>query len=109
MTFTQIREAFEGAEPGTDLYKDLQRECLAMIKKEPANAAAYFLISQFSRSYVILFEEEAVTVDVAAKAKAQMLDYLTRLENVSTQTSAEARLSAVNSIVLDYLQSDRIF
>ncbi|MNO09964.1 hypothetical protein D3C81_2335290 [compost metagenome] len=56
----------------------------------------------------MLYEEEAVTVDIARKAKTTMLDYLHRI--VAAQNgNAEARLAAINAIAADYLHSEKIF
>ncbi|MES2536504.1 MAG: hypothetical protein V4632_11595 [Pseudomonadota bacterium] len=109
---TNLTEAllqFQNSQPGTDAYKELKAACLNLIKGDPHNAAAYYLIAGFARSYVILHEEEAVTFEMANAAKAQMLDYLRRIESILTSLSADARMSSLNSIVLDYLQSDKIF
>jgi hypothetical protein len=109
MNLTEVITQFQDTPPGTDAYKEVKAACLNLIKGDPHNAAAYYLIVGFARSYVILYEEEAVTFDTANKAKAQMLDYMRRIESALTSNSHEARLSSLNSIVLDYLQSERIF
>lgn len=109
MNLTELIAQFEGQQPGTDAYEQIKTVCLNLVGEDSANATAYYLIANFARSYVLLYEEEAVTFDIANKAKAQMLDYLKRIHNVSQNASAEARLSTLNSITLDYLKSDRIF
>ena len=79
MNLAEIVSQFESGEAGTDAYVELRAQCLPLIETDPANAAAYFLIANFARSYVMLYEEEAVTVEVARKAKTAMLDYLHRI------------------------------
>lgn len=108
MNLAEIVSQFEAGEAGIDAYVELRAQCLPLVEKDSANAAAYFLIANFARSYVILYEEEAVTVEIARKAKATMLDYLQRI--VAAQNgSAEARLAAINAIAVDYLNSEKIF
>ncbi|MBF8179629.1 hypothetical protein [Herminiimonas contaminans] len=108
MNLAEIVSQFESGEAGTDAYVELRAQCLPLIEKDSANAAAYFLIANFARSYVMLYEEEAVTVEVARKAKIAMLDYLHRI--VAAQGgNAEVRLAAINAIAVDYLHSDKIF
>jgi hypothetical protein len=109
MNLTELISQFEGQPPGTDAYKQIKTVCLNLASEESANATAYYLIANFARSYVLLYEEEAVTFDIANKAKAQLLDYLKRIHGVSQNASAEARLSTLNAITLDYLKSSRIF
>ena len=108
-SLTEVIAQFENSLAGTDTYKVLKAACLNLIKQDPHHAAAYYPIFVFARSYVILYEEEAVTFETANKAKAQMLDYLKRIESALSSDSQEALLSSLNSIVLDYLQSERIF
>jgi hypothetical protein len=109
MDLTTLLAKFKQSPPGTDAYQALKDACLDLIKSDPNNAASYFLISRFARSYVLLQEEEAVTFEIAERAKKQMVDYLTRIHSANEHGSAENRLSSLNSIVLDYLQSERIF
>lgn len=109
MDLTTLISKFEQSPPGTDAYKTLKADCLDAIKSDPNNASAYFMVSRFARSYVLLHEEEAVSVEVAQNAKQQMLDYLGRIRSVAVHGTAESRLSSLNSIVLDYLQSERLF
>ncbi|MES2026567.1 MAG: hypothetical protein V4448_13530 [Pseudomonadota bacterium] len=108
MNLTEIVSQFETREAGTDSYVELRAQCLSLIDNDANNAAAYFLIANFARSYVILYEEEAVTIDVARKAKTLMLDYLRQIA-AAQSGNAEARLSAVNAIVIDYLRGEKIF
>jgi hypothetical protein len=109
MNLTGLIAQFQGQQPGTDAFQQIKTGCLNLVGEDPVNATAYYLIASFARSYVLLYEEEAVTFDIANRAKAQMLDYLKRIHDVSQNASAETRLSTLNSITLDYLKSDRIF
>lgn len=108
MTLTKLIAQFQNEQPGTDAYQQIKAVCLELVSEDPSNAAAYYLIASFARSYVMLYEEEAVTLDTANKAKAQLLDYLTRIHGAQNALP-ESRLSTLNSIAIDYLKSDRVF
>jgi hypothetical protein len=109
MSLTEVITQFENTPPGTDAFKELNAACLNLIKVDPNHAGLYYPFIVFTRSYVILHEEEAVTFAAANKAKDQMLSYLKRIESALTSDSPEAFLSSLNWIVLDYLQSERVF
>ena len=53
MNLAEIVSQFEAGEAGTDAYVELRAQCLPLVEKDSANAAAYFLIANFARSYVI--------------------------------------------------------
>lgn len=99
---------FKNQQPGTDSYESLRAACLELASEDSAYATAYYLIYGFARSYVMLYEEEAVTFDVANKVKAQMLKYLERIE-AAQNSSADEKLAALNFITTDYLNSSKIF
>lgn len=61
------------------------------------------------RAYVRLYDEEAVPDELAQRAKRQLTRYLDMLASAMTDGSTAARLAALNAVVLDYVQSDRIF
>jgi hypothetical protein len=109
MSFNDVVRAFSEAVVCTDAYEELKHECLQLSKSDPDNAGAYFLIAGFARSYVLLHDEEAVPAEVAQRAQRQLVRYLEMVASAIADGSAYARLSALNAIVLDYTQSDRIF
>jgi hypothetical protein len=109
MSFNDVVRGFSNGIACTDAYEELKRSCLQLSKTDPENAAAYFLVSGFARSYVLLYEEEAVPAELAQRAKRQMTRYLEMLASSIADGGASARLSALNAVVLDYLQSDRVF
>lgn len=100
MDFKTITAEFAQSVPGTDAFLKVKQQSLALMKGEPGNAAAYFLIYGFARSYVILHDDEGITAEVANAAQAQLLGYMQALEPVLGQ--GQALLGAMNQIVLDY-------
>ena len=109
MLLKDVLQKFKEQAPGTDAYKEVKAKCLELMTSDPNNAAAYFLIFGFARSYVLLFEEEAVSPDLASRAKKQLEHYMDILCSAIADGTVEAKMSSLNAIVLDYLQSDRIF
>jgi hypothetical protein len=109
MSFNEVVRAFSERIACTDAYGDLKSRCLQLSKTDPDNASAYFLVAGFARSYVLLHDEEAVPAELAQRAHEQLVRYLGMVASAIADGSASARLSALNAIVLDYLQSDRVF
>lgn len=109
MTFDDLVLNFHDMTACTDAFDMLRKGCLDLTRSEPHHAIAYYLIAGFARTYVILFDEEATDLGLANKAKEQIEDYLRRIQSVLTHQSGEMLVSSLNSIVLDYLESDRIF
>jgi hypothetical protein len=109
MSLKNVLQTFRSHSPGTDAYKEVKASCLNLARTDADNATAYFLVFGFARSYVLLFEEEAVPPDLAHRAQDQLAKYMELLCEGIVAGTAEARLSSLNAVVLDYLQSDRIF
>ncbi|MDQ0142068.1 hypothetical protein [Cupriavidus necator] len=100
MDFKTLTAEFAQTVPGTDAFLKVKQQSLALMNSDPGNAAAYFLIYGFARSYVILHDDEGITTEVANAAQAQLLGYMRALESELGQ--GQALLEAMNRIVLDY-------
>jgi len=109
MSFNEVVRSFSEWPACTDAYEEIKNNCLQLAKTDPDNAAAYFLVFGFARSYVLLYDEEAVSEELAQRAKRQLTSYLDILASAIADGSAPARLSALNAVAFDYLQSERIF
>jgi uncharacterized membrane protein len=109
LSFSDVAQVFVNGLACIDAYEELKGVCMQLSKTDPDNAAVYFLVFGFARSYVLLYEEDAVPPERAQRAKRQMSRYLDILASALADGSTLARLSALNAVVLDYLQSDRIF
>jgi hypothetical protein len=109
MSFNDVVRGFSACVPCTDAYEELKSQCLRLSKAEPENAGACFLVAGFARSYVLLYDEEAVPAAQGQAAHRQMIRYLEMLASAIADGGASARLAALNAVVLDYMQSDRIF
>lgn len=108
-SFCDAVHAFSNWPACTDAYEELKDSCGQLARSDPENAAAYHLVAGFARAYVLLYDEEAVPEDLAQRAKRQLTRYLDMLASAMTDGGPSARLAALNAVVLDYVQSDRIF
>jgi hypothetical protein len=109
MAFHEVVHAFSHWPACTDAYEELNDKCLQLARSDPQNAAACHLVAGFARAYVLLYDEESVPDALAQRAKQQLTRYLEMLASAMTDGSASARLAALNAVVLDYLESERIF
>ncbi len=107
MDFKTITAEFAQTVPGTDAFLKVKQESLELMNSDSANAAAYFLIYGFARSYVILHDDEGITTEIANAAQAQLLGYMKALE--PNLGDGQALLEAMNQIVLDYYGRRQLF
>jgi hypothetical protein len=106
MNFSQVTDQFETTAPGTDAFLAVKEEMRSLIASDSARAAAYFLVYGFARSYVILHDDEDITVEYARTAKA--LQYM-RLIEAAIPQDKKALLEAMNKIIVDYDSSREPF
>ncbi len=109
MNFSESIARFAGQAPGTDSFLDIKNAMQLLIQQDPAHASGYFLIYGFARAYVLLYEDQGIAPEFAQAAKQQLLSYMQRLEQAFSTNDAGAQLEALNWIVNDYHQSDKIF
>ncbi len=101
MTYQNAIDAFERSESGTDSFKNLYRSLLQLMKADPADAAAYYILATAAHNYVLRYEDQALEAETADGAKASLLDLCKRFAKAS-KGSAEDKLSALSSIASDY-------
>jgi hypothetical protein len=101
MNFSQANDQFEASAPGTDAFLGVKEQMRSLIASDPAHAAAYFLVQGFARSYVILHDDEDITVEFALAAKTQLLKYMRQIE-AAIPHGEKSLLEAMNRIVVDY-------
>ncbi|AGW92941.1 hypothetical protein N234_23220 [Ralstonia pickettii DTP0602] len=108
MTFSTVTEQFNASVPGTDAFLRVKESMPTLMKSDPSHAAAYFLVYGFARSYVILHDDEGITMEVAEMAKNQLLGYMRAVEQ-ALPGGAEALLAAMNEIVVHYDANKQLF
>jgi hypothetical protein len=108
MEFGEVIARFAARDPGTQSFRELQRECLAMITADPVNAALYFVLAELARAYWQRYENAPVTMATADGGKDILLQYAERLL-AALDRETEVKLSALNSIVLEYQNANTLF
>nr|WP_174507157.1 hypothetical protein [Acinetobacter sp. Marseille-Q1620] len=111
MTFQNILNKFETLSSGTDAFKQLKIDCEHQILKDPSSLenTALYIIYGFAKTYVLLYEDQAVSTDFSSTAKAQLLEYMHRLNDAFLTQQSENILLTLNEISTHYLKSDRVF
>ncbi|MBW3039111.1 hypothetical protein JGX52_20750, partial [Acinetobacter baumannii] len=71
--------------------------------------AAAYLIYGFARSYVILYEDEAVTTEFAQASKETLMNYMNHLNEALLTENHSKILCALNQVSNDYMQGSRVF
>lgn len=111
MNFQTILLFFKNQSTGTDAFKDLKNACEQSLKESQdiKEKAAVYLVYGFARSYVILYEDEAVTTEFAHTSKIQLIAYMESLNEALLSQDDSAILSALNQVSDDYIKSSRVF
>ncbi|NUG02656.1 hypothetical protein [Acinetobacter oleivorans] len=111
MNFQTILLSFQNQSTGTDAFKELKNACEQSLKESQntKEKAAVYLIYGFARSYVILYEDEAVTSEFANTSKSMLIDYMECLNEALLSKDDSAILNALNQVSDDYIKSSRVF
>jgi len=111
MNFQTILLSFTNQSTGTDAFKELKNACEQSLKESQntKEKAAVYLIYGFARSYVILYEDEAVTSEFANTSKSMLIDYMECLNEALLSKDDSAILNALNQVSDDYIKSSRVF
>jgi len=111
MNFQTILLSFKNQSTCTDAFKDLKNACEQFLKESQntKEKAAVYLIYGFARSYVILYEDEAVTSEFANTSKTKLIDYMECLNEALLSQNDSAILNALNQVSDDYIKSSRVF
>ena len=111
MNFQTILSSFKNQSTGTDAFKNLKNTCEQYLKQSPDlnQKSATYLIYGFARSYVILYEDEAVTTEFAQASKETLINYMSHLNEALLTQDDSLILSALNQVSNDYMQGSRVF
>jgi hypothetical protein len=110
MTFDDITQQFEYSPngSGTDAFLAVKEATRELMRSDPRNAAIYFLIYNFARSYVILHDDEAISTESANESKQQLLGYMKRL-NAALGQDESTLLATASAVIGEYMASKRPF
>ncbi|OTU31602.1 hypothetical protein [Acinetobacter baumannii] len=111
MNFQTILSSFKNQSTGTDAFKNLKSACEHHLKhsSDLNEKAVIYLIYGFARSYVILYEDEAVTTDFAQASKEMLVNYMNRLNEALSTQDDHIILKTLNQVSNDYMQGSRLF
>ncbi|HFX6223094.1 hypothetical protein [Acinetobacter nosocomialis] len=111
MNFQTILSSFKNQSTGTDAFKNLKNACEQYLKQSSNlnEKAATYLIYGFARSYVILYEDEAVTTEFAQASKEALMNHMNHLNEALLTENHSTILSALNQVSNDYMQGPRVF
>lgn len=109
MSFSEVTKTFATSLPGTDSYVKLRKAMRSLIQDDPKNAAVYFLIFGFARTYVMLYEDQEVSPQFAEDNQKLMLSYLNILDEALKKQDAQSIYQALNKVVNEYENSKKVF
>lgn len=109
MAFSDVVSTFARSLPGTDTYVKLRQAMQKLIQEDPSNAAAYFLVFGFARTYVMLYEDQEVSPQFAEDNQKLMLSYLNILDEALKKGDALSLYNALNRVVNEYENSKKVF
>ena len=101
MTFHDTAAQFEQSAGGTDDFKRLYKESFELMKRDPDNAALYFVVGVAAHAYVIQYEDQAVTREFAENAKATLVGFCRKVRQGLASDPA-TRLGLLGEIASDY-------
>ncbi|WP_392561441.1 hypothetical protein RHO12_09860 [Orbus sturtevantii] len=109
MAFSAVINIFANSLPGTDSYVKLRQAMQKLIQEDPSNAAVYFLVFGFARTYVMLYEDQEVSPQFAEDNQKLMLSYLNILDSALKKGDGASLYSALNCVVNEYENSKKVF
>ena len=101
MTFQDIADRFERSGSGSDAFKALSKSAFDLMKEDSENAALFFVIGVAAKSYVRVYEDQAVTEAVAERAKTILCGYTAQVQQALAAQPAE-RFRVASRIAADY-------
>lgn len=101
MNFQDSAAQFERSGGGTDDFKRLYKDAFELMKSDAANAGLYFVIGVAAHAYVIRYEDQAVTTELAESAKATLVGFCRK---ICTALAADptTRLTLLGEVASDY-------
>ena len=101
MTFQDTAAQFEKSDGGTDDFKRLYKEAFELMKTDSTNAALYFVIGVAAHAYVMRYEDQAVTTELAESAKAALVGFNAKI-NKALASDPQTRLVLLGEVANEY-------
>ena len=97
MLFAELDQKLSKGPVGLGSMRDFERQCMAAVRSDPANAALYRLLAAAAAQFIDTFDDGPLDVSVAAKAREGAIR-LTRIASEAAQAPADAKVAALNEI-----------
>lgn len=101
MSYSDLSTEFEVAPSGIDSFKRLYKGAIQLMTADRANAALYFPIVIAAQAYVLRFEDQAIGIEFADRAKAIMAG-LNRKILQALDADAETRYRLLSEVSAEY-------
>ena len=101
MIFQETAAQFENSGGGTDDFKRLYKDAFELMKTDSENAGLYFVVGVAAHAYVMRYEDQAVTTELAESAKATLVGFCQKICQALASEPAK-RLSLLGEIANEY-------
>lgn len=101
MKFSDLSAEFEAALAGTNSFKSLYKEVIKLMNEDRSNAALYLPIVVAARAYVLRFEDQAISADLADRAKAILVGFNKKILEALV-ADPERRYSLLSEVSAEY-------
>ena len=101
MNFQATAAQFAASESGTDSFKTLYKDAFHLVETDTENAGLYFVIAVIAQAYVRRYEDEAVTTELANRAKALLQRFNAKIVE-GLDADAATRLRLLGEVAAEY-------
>ena len=101
MSFKETAAVFAQSGGGTDDFKHLYKDAFRLMKTDRENAALYFVIGVAAHAYVLKYEDQAVTAELAENAKAALVGFNAKI-CAALLADAATRLALLGEVASGY-------
>ncbi len=108
MKFQEIAKQFAASAPGTDAFKRLYQDAFQLMTEDKVHAGLYFVIGIAAQAYVRQYEDQAVSLESAARAHETLIGFNDKIVRALTAEPAE-KLSLLSEVAIDYQHHNASF
>jgi hypothetical protein len=101
MNFQEIAAEFAQSRGGTDDFKRLYKGAHQLMQSDNANAALYFVIGVAAHAYVLKYEDQAVTTELAESGKTALVGFNEKIVR-ALSSDAATRLALLGEVACEY-------
>lgn len=108
MNFEDIAKQFAASAPGTDAFKRLYQDSFQLMTEDRQHAGLYFVIGIAAQAYVRQYEDQAVSLEAAARAHATLVGFNDKMVRALTADPA-LKLRLLSEVAVDYQHHNASF